>query len=241
MANPIYVAIDTPDLSRATHLAARLADTVGGFKLGLEFFTANGPKGVREVAKAAGLPVFLDLKFHDIPNTVAGAIRAACACRPAILNVHAAGGRDMMRAAVDASFEGAEKYVVPRPMVIAVSVLTSMDENDLRETGVTRPLSEQVAELALMAKECGLDGMVCSPHEAASLREVCGPRFKLVVPGVRPTWAVSDDQKRIMTPTQTLEAGADILVIGRPITAADHPAEAARRILQELPDIGEPA
>lgn len=236
VTNPIYVAIDTPDLSRATALAAMLADTVGGLKLGLEFFTANGVKGVREVAKAGGgLPIFLDLKFHDIPNTVAGAVRAACAAKPAILNVHACGGRSMMEAAVKAALDGADAHITDRPMVIAVTVLTSMDDHDLSETGVTRPIEDQVVGLARLTKESGLDGVVCSAHEAAALREALGPRFKLIVPGVRPAWAQDDDQKRIMTPAEAIAAGADILVIGRPITGAADPAEAARRILQELP------
>lgn len=236
--NPVFVAIDTADEGEATRLAARLAETAGGIKLGLEFFVANGPKGVRHVIRASELPVFLDLKFHDIPNTVAGAIRSACAARPSIVNVHAIGGRDMMKAAAEAAFEGAEKYVVPRPQVIAVTVLTSMDQDDLREVGVARPVNEQVVELAVLAKECGLDGVVCSAHEAAAIRRACGPRFSLVVPGVRPTWAGTDDQKRIMTPADAMAEGADILVIGRPVTGAPEPCAAVRRILAELPKDG---
>lgn len=237
--NPIYVAVDTADLGTATNLAANLADVAGGLKLGLEFFTAHGIKGVRQVSKAGGgLPIFLDLKFHDIPNTVAGAVRAACAARPAVINVHAAGGRAMMKAAADAAVEGARDHAVARPLVIAVTVLTSLDQSDMADIGVARPLTEQVRELAVMAKECGLDGVVCSAHEAEVLREACGPRFKLVVPGVRPKWASVDDQKRIVTPVTALEKGADILVIGRPITGANDPTAACRRILQELPRQG---
>jgi len=233
--NPLYVALDTPDVTTATTLAAALADSAGGLKLGLEFFVANGPRGVRQVAKAGGLPIFLDLKFHDIPNTVAGAIRSACAARPAIVNVHASGGRDMMKAAAEAAFEGAHQHVVSRPLVLAVTVLTSMDGDDLAEVGVTRAVAEQVTELAVLAKESGLDGVVCSAHEAAAIRAACGPRFKLMVPGVRPTWAATNDQKRIMTPTDAVAAGADYLVVGRPITGAADPAQAARRIVAELP------
>lgn len=232
--NPIYVAVDTPDLARATALAAALADVAGGIKLGLEFFTANGVKGVREVAKACNLPIFLDLKFHDIPNTVAGAVRAACAAKPGIVNVHAIGGRDMMRAALQAADDGARDQVIDRPLVIAVTVLTSMDQDDLAECGIVRPVAEQVRELAVLTRESGLDGVVCSAHEAAMIREACGPRFKLIVPGVRPSWAATNDQKRIMTPAEAMAAGADILVIGRPITGAEDPVAACRRILAEL-------
>lgn len=237
-SNPIYVALDTTDLGQATRLAASLADVAGGVKLGLEFFTAHGVKGVREVARASDLPLFLDLKFHDIPNTVAGAIRAACAARPTILNVHASGGRAMMQAAATAAREGVELHLTERPMVIAVTVLTSLDQDDLSDCGVTRSVEQQAIALAQLTKESGLDGVVCSPHEAAAIRQACGPRFKLIVPGVRPTWAATNDQKRFTTPAQALAAGADILVIGRPITGADDPAAACRRILQELPSEG---
>jgi orotidine-5'-phosphate decarboxylase len=236
--NPIYVAVDTPDLSRATTLAASLADVAGGIKLGLEFFTAHGVKGVPQVAKACDLPIFLDLKFHDIPNTVAGAVRAACAARPGIVNVHATGGRAMMQAAADAARDGAADHLVDRPKVIAVTVLTSLDQDDMGEIGVTRDVSEQVNALAVLAKQSSLDGVVCSAHEAATIRQACGPFFTLIVPGVRPTWAGADDQKRIMTPAQAMAAGADILVIGRPITGATDPAAACRRILDELASEG---
>jgi orotidine-5'-phosphate decarboxylase len=237
--NPIYVAVDTPDLGAATGLAANLADVAGGLKLGLEFFSAHGARGVQQVAKAAGgLPVFLDLKFHDIPNTVAGAVRAACAARPAVMTIHAVGGRAMMEAAVKAAADGAREHGVDRPLIVAVTVLTSLDQSDLTDIGVIRPVDEQVRELALLAKECHLDGVVCSPREAAILREACGPRFKLVVPGIRPIWAAGDDQKRTLTPAEALDAGADILVIGRPITAAADPHAACKRILAELPREG---
>ncbi len=232
--NPIYVAVDTPDLNRATSLAASLADVAGGIKLGLEFFTAHGVKGVRQVAKSCGLPIFLDLKFHDIPNTVAGAVRAACAARPAIVNVHATGGRAMMQAAADATRDGATDHLVDRPKVIAVTVLTSLDQDDMDELGIKRSVADQVRALAVLAKQSSLDGVVCSAHEAAAIREACGPLFTLIVPGVRPSWAGADDQKRIMTPAQAMKAGADILVIGRPITGAADPAAACRRILDEL-------
>ena len=238
-ANPLFVAVDTADLHQATRLAATLADVAGGLKLGLEFFTAHGVKGVRQINKATGdLPVFLDLKFHDIPNTVAGAIRSACACRPAIVNVHAIGGRAMMEAAAKAAREGAAEHMVARPLVIAVTVLTSMDQDDLAEVGVTRAVSDQVVELARLAKDCGLDGVVCSAHEAAAIRAACGSGFQLIVPGVRPDWAATNDQKRIMTPAEAVNEGADILVVGRPITGAGSPCDAAKKVLRELPREG---
>lgn len=236
LRNPVFCALDTTDLTQATRLAARLGDTVGGLKLGLEFFTAQGRKGVEQVRKAGDCPIFLDLKFHDIPNTVAGAVRAAAQLRVSIVNVHAAGGRTMMRAAARAAAEAAEEFAVPRPMVLAVTVLTSMDDADLLETGVDRPVEDQVRAMAELVHECGLDGVVCSPHEASTLRADRGPSFKLLCPGVRPHWAGADDQKRIMTPADAIAAGADYLVVGRPITAAADPIGAAQNIISELPE-----
>jgi len=231
--NPILAAIDTPDLQHAKELARRLGDSVGGIKLGLEFFNANGPDGVRDVARDNDR-LFLDLKFHDIPNTVAGAVRAAVRLRPMILNVHAAGGASMMRAAHEAAEDEAARLGTPRPLVIAVTVLTSLDETDLASIGQNGPVGDQVVRLARLARECGLDGVVCSPHEIAALREACGSAFALVVPGVRPAGAAKGDQKRVMTPSEALAAGADWLVIGRPITAAADPAAAARQILTDV-------
>ncbi len=231
--NPIFVAIDTPDLESARALARSLENAVGGIKLGLEFFGANGPAGVRDIA-AGHERLFLDLKFHDIPNTVAGAVRAAVRLRPMILNVHAAGGRAMMAAARQAAEDEAEALGVPRPLVIAVTVLTSLDDADLAATGGIPPVAAQAVRLARLARNCGLDGVVCSPREIAPIREACGPDFTLVVPGIRPAGAAKGDQKRTMTPTEALAAGADWLVVGRPITEAADPAEAARRIAAEI-------
>ncbi len=228
----IFVALDTPDLARAAGLARALGDSVGGLKIGKELFTAQGPDGVRAVA--GGERLFLDLKFHDIPNTVAGALRASLHLRPAIVNLHAAGGRAMMEAAAEAVREGAEDAAVPRPLLLAVTVLTSLDDQDLIDIGVSGSSEAQVVRLARLAQDCGLDGVVCSPREIAALRQACGPSFKLLVPGIRPSWAASGDQKRTMTPAEALAAGADFLVIGRPITGADDPAAAARRIVAEL-------
>jgi orotidine-5'-phosphate decarboxylase len=228
----IFIALDTHDLTRAAALSRDLAGLVGGVKIGKEFFTAHGPDGVRAVA--GGVPLFLDLKFHDIPNTVAGALRSAVHLRPAFVNVHAAGGRAMLEAAVQATAEGAEDADVPRPRLLGVTVLTSLGEDDLGEIGQTGPLTDQAVRLAHLAQSCGLDGVVCGPREIAALRAACGPDFVLMVPGIRPSWAASGDQKRVTTPGEALAAGADYLVIGRPVTGAPDAATAAQRIVEEI-------
>lgn len=228
--NPVFVALDTPDLARAIALCEAVRDHVGGVKTGLEFFSANGADGVRAIV-ALGLPVFLDLKFHDIPNTVAGAVRAVTSLGTAIVNVHASGGPAMLDAARHAAETAGGEA---RPLVIAVTVLTSMDDEDLSAVGQTPPAAEQVVRLARLTQDHGLDGVVCSPAEIAPLRAACGPDFKLIVPGIRPDWAASGDQKRITTPREARDRGADVLVIGRPITGADDPAAAAARIAEEL-------
>ncbi|WP_343561124.1 orotidine-5'-phosphate decarboxylase [Kiloniella sp. b19] len=232
----ILVALDTRDVAHARTLAQELDGLVGGLKVGKEFFTAVGPQGVQ---KAVGsIPLFADLKFHDIPNTVAGAVRSAVQMSPMIVNVHATGGRAMMEGAAQAATEEAGKLGIARPLVIAVTVLTSMDNKDLSEImGREITAEEQVRRLALLAQDSGMDGVVCSAHEITMLREACGPDFKLVVPGIRPEWAAAGDQKRIKTPAQAVRDGADYLVIGRPITGADNPADAARRIGAELKDL----
>ncbi|MSO64237.1 MAG: orotidine-5'-phosphate decarboxylase [Alphaproteobacteria bacterium] len=228
--NPVFCALDTQDRSAAVDLTRRIAPYVGGIKIGKEFFTAHGPEGVRAVT-AVGAPLFLDLKYHDIPNTVAGAVRAACALRPAMLNVHAAGGTAMMRAAADAAAEAGGGQ---RPWVLGVTLLTSLEDTDLQATGITGTARDQVLHLATLAQRAGLDGVVCSAHEITALRAACGPSFKLVVPGLRPNGAAVADQKRVMTPTEALDLGADVLVIGRPITGAGDPAAAARAIAADL-------
>ena len=227
-ANPVFVALDTTDLEYAQTLAARLRPHVGGVKLGLEFFSAHGPAGVRAFSDL-GLPVFLDLKFHDIPNTVAGAVRAAAGLGVDILNVHAAGGPAMLKGAVDAA-----RSVNPRTKVIAVTVLTSLGDADLEAVGQRGPAGDQVLRLASLTRDCGLDGVVCSAHEIAALRAALGPDFLLVVPGIRPKGADLGDQQRVMGPKEARDAGASILVIGRPITAAPDPVEAARAIAESL-------
>ena len=225
----IFVALDTVDAGRALSLARNLSGLIGGVKMGKEFFTANGPKGVERVAQS-GLPAFLDFKFNDIPQTVSSAVSAALPLRPFIITIHTLGGAAMMRGAAAAA--GAAG--TGRPLIVGITVLTSLDDGDLRDLGVAGPVQDRVLALARLARDCGLDGVVCSPLEVADLRRELGPEFKLVVPGIRPTWAAAGDQKRIMTPSQAVAAGADYLVIGRPITGADDPRAAAQRIVDEL-------
>ena len=222
--NHIYVAIDTPDLDRALSLAKSVRKLAGGVKLGLEFFAANGPKGVQQVAKV-GLPIFLDLKLHDIPNTVAKAIQALSPLEPAVLTVHAAGGRAMLEDAKAAAPAGTK--------VVAVTVLTSLDRSDLKDAGVAGSADEQVKRLAGLAKKSGLDGIVCSGAEVAAAHKAW-PKGFFVVPGVRPAGSGVGDQKRVVTPRAALDDGASVLVIGRPITGAPDPAEALRAIAATL-------
>ena len=221
---PIFVALDTPDLDRATALAKAVRGEAGGVKLGLEFFAAQGPEGVRTITDL-GLPVFLDLKFHDIPNTVAKAVEALAPLKPAILTVHAAGGRAMLEAARAAAPAGCK--------VVAVTVLTSLDQGDLAAIGVEGSPADQVARLARLAHAAGLDGIVCSGAEVG-VATAKWPGGFFVVPGVRPPGADSADQKRVVTPRQALDDGASVLVIGRPITGAADPAAAIRQIAQSL-------
>ena len=233
MTNPVFCALDTTDTAEAVRLARQLSGLVGGIKLGLEFHTANGAAGVRAVAEE-GMPIFLDLKFHDIPNTVAGAIRAAVPLAPAMTTLHAVGGAEMMKAAVDAAGDAAAKHGVARPKILAVTVLTSMGQPELPTIGVDGPVLDQVKRLASLAVSAGVDGIVCSPHEVGHLRALLGADVALVIPGIRPVWAAANDQKRVLTPKEAVDKGADVLVIGRPITADANPAEAARRIQDEL-------
>ena len=220
MSSPIYVAIDTPDLERAKAIAAKVRNHVGGIKLGLEFFTGNGRAGVRQMANF-DLPIFLDLKLHDIPNTVAKAIQALRPLEPAILTVHAAGGRAMMEDAKAAAPTGTK--------IVAVTVLTSLDGNDLQSIGLAADPHKQVERLTALAREAGLDGVVCSGNEVAAAKAIWPEGF-FVVPGVRPADGDIGDQKRVMTPREALDNGASILVIGRPITLAADPDQAARAI-----------
>ena len=220
MRSPIFVAIDTPDLDRAKAIATRVRNHVGGIKLGLEFFCANGRHGVRDMAELR-LPIFLDLKFHDIPNTVGKAIQALRPLEPAVLTVHAAGGRSMMEDAKAAAPSGTK--------VVAVTVLTSLDGSDLASIGLEADPHAQVERLTALAREAGLDGVVCSGNEVAAAKKLWPDGF-FVVPGVRPADSHAGDQKRVMTPRKALDAGASILVVGRPITQAEDPDLAARAI-----------
>jgi orotidine-5'-phosphate decarboxylase len=217
----VYVALDTPDLARAKAIATKVGHHVGGIKLGLEFFMANGRAGVHEMAEI-GLPIFLDLKFHDIPNTVAKAVQALRPLEPAILTVHASGGRAMMEDAKAAAPLGTK--------VVAVTMLTSLDGSDLTSIGLAADPHEQVMRLTELARAAGVDGIVCSGEEVAAAKRVWKDGF-FVVPGVRPAnGSALGDQKRVVTPRAALDAGASILVVGRPITQAEHPDQAARAI-----------
>ncbi|HEY2068489.1 MAG TPA: orotidine-5'-phosphate decarboxylase [Rhizomicrobium sp.] len=227
-ANPVFVALDTPDLSEALALASSLKPHVGGLKIGLEFIAAHGPDGVRRIA-ALGMPVFADVKFHDIPNTVAGAARETAKLGVSIFNIHTSGGEAMMRAAKEAAAS-----IDPTVKIIGVTVLTSLDDAVLEAVGQQGPAPAQVERLAKLAKHSGLDGVVCSAQEIALIRKACGPDFLIVTPGIRPAGADLADQKRVTTPADAMRAGADILIIGRPITAAADPAKAARAIADEI-------
>jgi orotidine-5'-phosphate decarboxylase len=224
MSSPIYVALDTPDIERAKAIASKVRHHVGGIKLGLEFFSANGRAGIRDMA-TLGLPIFLDLKFHDIPNTVAKAVQALRPLEPAIITVHAAGGRAMMEDAKAAAPLGTK--------VVAVTVLTSLDGNDLTSIGLASDPHDQVVRLTALARDAGLDGVVCSGNEVAAARKLWPGGF-FVVPGVRPAGGPIGDQKRVMTPRAALDAGASVLVVGRPITQAEDPDQAARDIEARL-------
>jgi orotidine-5'-phosphate decarboxylase len=224
----LIVALDVPDAHAAADLAARLEDTCQWFKVGLELFTAAGPAVLEPLLKR-GHSVFLDLKFHDIPNTVAGAVRSAAALGVHMLTVHSAGGPAMLTAA-----RGALDELSNPPVLLAVTVLTSMDSAQLTAIGVDRAPASQVELLARMGIAAGMRGFVCSPQEVAALRALTGPKGVLVIPGIRPAGAGIGDQKRVATPAAALRLGASHLVVGRPITQANDPAEAAQTILKEM-------
>ncbi|MFC4255454.1 orotidine-5'-phosphate decarboxylase [Altererythrobacter xixiisoli] len=220
MSNPVFLALDMPQLDAARAMAEKVRDHVGGLKLGLEFFCAHGHHGVHEIAQV-GLPIFLDLKLHDIPNTVAGAMQAINVLKPAIVTIHASGGRAMM--------EDAKAAAGIDTKVVAVTMLTSLDERDLARTGVQGTPHDQVMRLAELAEAAGLDGIVCSGQEVGDVHRQWKKGY-FVVPGLRPAGSAVGDQKRVVTPRQARDDGASVLVIGRPISRADDPVQAAREI-----------
>jgi orotidine-5'-phosphate decarboxylase len=232
--NPLIIALDVDTTSEAVKLADRLGPYAGGFKVGMQLFYGAGPEAVRRLREKK-VPVFVDLKLHDIPNTVSGAARALTRLGASILNVHAAGGREMMRAAADAVRDEAAKCGLSRPLVVAVTVLTSIDEKVFRDQlGMPGPVRDRVAAWSRLAGESGLDGVVASPREIPAVREACGSGFVIITPGVRPAGSAAGDQKRTMIPGEAAELGADYLVVGRPVTAAPDPVAAARSILDEI-------
>ena len=233
MAKPIIAALDVPTAEIALKLAEQIAPVVGGFKIGSELFTSAGPDIVRRI-RAMRAAVFLDLKFHDIPNTVAKAVAAATRLDVQMLTVHASGGSEMLRAAEDSAQQTAQPAGLNPPLVLGVTVLTSMDSNELGDIGVQSNVGKQVERLANLAVKAGLRGLVCSPLELAGLRQSLPGKIQLVSPGIRTSEDASDDQKRTLSPKEALAAGANWLVIGRPICAAKNPREAAEKILASL-------
>jgi orotidine-5'-phosphate decarboxylase len=233
MNDKLLIALDLDTATRALEAAEDLHGVVGGFKVGKQLFVSEGPHIVQALT-SRDERVFLDLKFHDIPNTVAGAVRSATRIGAWMLNVHASGGRDMLRAAMEAAEDEATRLSRPRPLVIAVTVLTSINEETLKSVGVSRSLIDQVEALAVLARDAGLDGVVASAQEATRIRAACGPEFLIVTPGIRPSTAPADDQARTLTPAQAIAAGATHLVVGRPVLKAGNPREAARALADEV-------
>jgi len=230
----LIVALDLPDRRQALEMAGLLGDQVGAFKIGMQLFYSQGPAIVQEI-RALGGQVFIDLKLHDIPNTVAKATAALTRQGALMMTLHAAGGFKMMSAAAAAMRQEADDCGLQKPLALAVTVLTSLSQEEFcREIGNPKPIARQVVDWALLAQEAGLDGVVCSPWEIEPIREACGQDFLIVTPGVRPDWAAADDQQRIMTPREAISKSASYLVVGRPITAQPDPASAAAKIVQEM-------
>jgi orotidine-5'-phosphate decarboxylase len=229
----IIVALDVETSGKAFEWVQRLKSDAGYFKVGKQLFTSTGPEVVRKI-KEQGAGLFLDLKFHDIPNTVAKASIEAVRLGVDMFNVHALGGYEMMARSSDAVRAEAERLGIPKPIFIAVTVLTSMSDEGLQEAGILSPAEDEVKRLALLAKRAGMDGVVASPREIRLIKEACGDDFIVVTPGVRPPFASSDDQVRVMTPGDATRAGADYLVIGRPITKAADPIAAIKAITEDM-------
>ena len=228
----IIIALDVGTRQEALSLVSELKDAQV-FKIGMELFTAEGPGLLEEIA-CQGKRVFLDLKYHDIPNTVAGAVRSATRHGVHMLTLHTSGGKEMMAKSAEAAAQEAANLGISRPYLLGVTVLTSLKEAELKEIGVSASVAEQVLRLASLAREAGLDGAVCSPQEIEIIKKESGKDFLVVTPGIRPAWAAAHDQKRIMTPAEALKKGADYMVIGRPITGAPSPHEAFLKIVEEL-------
>jgi orotidine-5'-phosphate decarboxylase len=233
MQNPIIVALDVPTADKALHLAQELAPVIGAFKIGKELFVSAGPDIVKKI-RATGAAVFLDLKFHDIPNTVAKAVAAAVRLDVQMLTIHTSGGSEMMRAAEKSAQETAIQAGHNAPLVLGVTILTSLDSTELSEIGMEANVGKQVERLATLAVKSGLRGLVCSPLEITGLRQILPKEVQLVTPGIRTGAEKADDQKRTLSPKEAIDAGANWLVIGRPITAAENPRAAAEKILETL-------
>ncbi len=231
--NPVICAIDTTDPDCAANLVRKVVPYVGAIKLGLEYFVANGAAGVRRL-ETFQVPVFLDLKFHDIPNTVAKAIEATSGIDSFMMTVHTSGGRAMLQSAIDASMRVAEMTGKSRPFIVGVTALTSMDQDDLSMIGIRDSVPDHVKRLADLAQSTHLDGVVCSSYEIDMLRHELGNDFLLVVPGIRPQGSQADDQKRVMTPKEAVTRGASYIVVGRPITQSGNPEQAARAVIDSL-------
>lgn len=233
MSEKLIVALDVPNLKEAENLVKKLSGLVKIFKIGKELFTSTGPEAVRMVHSYKG-KVFLDLKFHDIPNTVGAACEAATRLKVFMLNVHSLGGKNMMFRAVQSVHQAAAKEKIKPPRLLAVTILTSMKDQDLKEVGIKKKLKDEALDLAILASKCGLDGVVASGQEIQSIRQAVSKDFLIVTPGVRPTWASHQDQKRITTPKEAIAKGANFIVVGRPITEHPNPQIAAKKILEEI-------
>jgi len=233
MRERLIVALDVDTLEQATDLVRQLADEVGMFKIGKQLFTHAGPQAVRQIQELGG-EIFLDLKFHDIPNTVAKAAIEATRLGVKMFNVHASGSLEMMRMTVKEVKRVCRQQKLRKPIMLAVTVLTSLNQDDLERVGVERKVADQVVRLALLTKEAGMDGVVASPHEVADIREACGRRFVIVTPGIRPSAGNHNDQQRVMTPQDAVRGGVDYIVVGRPILEAKEPVAAARAIVADM-------
>lgn len=229
----IILALDVGSFKEAEKFVALLREYIGIFKVGKQLFTHCGPKVIEMIHHHKG-KVFLDLKFHDIPHTVAGAVKEACKLKVFMLTLHAMGGRKMMQEAVDASIKMAQKHSSTPPLILAVTILTSLQQEDLKDIGIASPVKEMVLHLAELSRRAGVKGVIASAREAALIKATCGGDFIIVTPGIRPKGVVPDDQKRTLTPKEALLAGSDYIVIGRPILEAPDPLEAAKGIVEEL-------